>query len=251
MTAPFRFYLGAHRPAWLEVSPVPLFVSRNAFGAMRSLPRARTLWALDSGGFTELSRHGRWRSDARAYVADVRRLVDEVGSLVWAAPQDWMCEPEIVWKTGLSVEEHQRRTVENFLELRSLAPELPFAPVLQGWRAGEYDECAELYARAGVDLCAEPIVGVGSVCRRKNTTSLVQIGVCLPDGPRYHAFGLKRTGLFSGAGDFFASADSLAWSFHERRERSGLQNDLDAALAWRSTTLARLARRRAVEDAPC
>ena len=44
-----------------------------------------------------------------------------------------MCEPFILEKTELPVEEHQRRTVPNFLHLKELAPDLPFAPVLQGW----------------------------------------------------------------------------------------------------------------------
>ena len=52
---------------------------------------------------------------------------------MWAAPQDWMCEPAIIAKTGLAVVEHQRRTVTNFLELQALAPDLPFIPVLHGW----------------------------------------------------------------------------------------------------------------------
>jgi len=31
-----------------------------------------------------------------------------------------MCEPPIIAKTGLSVREHQERTVENFIELEQL-----------------------------------------------------------------------------------------------------------------------------------
>lgn len=241
---PLRFYLGTHIPRWLEVSPVRLFVARQAFGAMRALPCARGPWALDSGGFTELNKHGRWTSTAREYAAAVRRLRDEVGHLEWAAPQDWMCEEVVLRKTGLDVAEHQRRTVANFLELRAIAPDLPIAPVLQGWRSVEYVECAELYARAGVDLAREPVVGVGSVCRRQNTDLLLRVTMRLDDLglPNLHGFGLKKTGLTSIAGQSFRSADSLAWSFHERRERTGRQNDLDAALDWRRETMAQVRR---------
>ncbi len=49
-----------------------------------------------------------------------------------------MCEPQIVARTGLSVREHQERTVANYLTLRSIAPDLPFIPVLQGWRIADY-----------------------------------------------------------------------------------------------------------------
>ena len=38
-------------------------------------------WALDSGGFTELTQHGQWRNSARDYATAVRRYVSEIGSL--------------------------------------------------------------------------------------------------------------------------------------------------------------------------
>jgi hypothetical protein len=241
---PLRFYLGVHRPGWLAEAPCRLFVARQAFGAMARLPRARGPWALDSGGFTELNKHGRWTRTPREYCDDVRRLRDEVGQLEWAAPMDWMCEPVVTAKTGLSVEEHQRRTVDNFLELRSIAPDLPIAPVLQGWLSASYLDCAELYARAGVDLSKEPVVGVGSVCRRQSTDLLLRVTMRLDDLElrNLHGFGLKKTGLIALAGSSFRSADSLAWSFHERREKTGMQNDLPTALDWRREMLGQVAR---------
>jgi hypothetical protein len=65
-------------------------------------------WALDSGGFTELSMHGRWTLSPRDYVAEVRSYVAALGRPDWIAPQDWMCEPWILEKTGGTVAEHQR-----------------------------------------------------------------------------------------------------------------------------------------------
>src|SRR5437764_1164840 len=62
-----------------------------------------------------------------------------------AAPQDWMCEPFMVSRSGMSVTEHQTRTVASFAELRGLAPDLPFMPVLQGWTVAEYLRCAGMY----------------------------------------------------------------------------------------------------------
>ena len=53
----------------------------------------------------------------------------QIRTLDFVSPQDWMCEPWMVAKTGLSVEEHQERTVENFVRLRELAPEVPFTAV--------------------------------------------------------------------------------------------------------------------------
>lgn len=56
----------------------------------------------------------------RQYVAAVRRYDDEIGSLERAAPRDLTCEVAVLQRTGLSVREHQRRTVDNFVELQML-----------------------------------------------------------------------------------------------------------------------------------
>jgi hypothetical protein len=171
---------------------------------------------LDSGGFSELSLYGGWTVSPRDYVAEVRRYADEVGRMEWAAPQDWMCEPAMLAKTGLSVADHQRLTVENLLELRSLAPDLPIIPVLQGWRLADYLRCVDLYAAAGVDLPSEPIVGVGSVCRRQSTTEIEDIVLSLTRlGVNCHGFGVKTKG-FRGYAHLLTSADSLAWSTNAR-----------------------------------
>jgi hypothetical protein len=238
------FYLGTHQPAWLAVAGVPLFVSRRRLAGQTKLPRAVALWALDSGGFTELSMFGRWTTDARAYVADVRRFRDEIGSLAWAAPQDWMCEPAILAKTGATVEQHQRRTVENYLDLRALAPELPIVPVLQGWGLVEYWRHVEMYEAAGVALASLPLVGIGSVCRRQGTTGAgALIASLAADGLRLHGFGFKTSGLRGTRS--LASADSMAWSLNARKnpplpghEHKSCSNCLEYALAWREDVLA-------------
>jgi hypothetical protein len=53
-------------------------------------------WALDSGGFSELTRHGQWTIPAREYVAKVAGYDQVIGGLGWAATQDWMCEPQVI-----------------------------------------------------------------------------------------------------------------------------------------------------------
>lgn len=246
-----RFYLGTHRPNWLtdeRFVGVPLFVSRRTL-ARYPLPRRRlkasvTDWALDSGGFTELNMFGRWETTPAQYVSDVRRFRDEIGRLDWAAPQDWMCEPHVVEKTGLTVTEHQHRTIENFLELRSIAPDLPFVPVLQGWDLADYWRCLELYDRAGVRLQDESTVGVGTVCRRQDTEEAAAILQTLAAcGLRIHGFGVKRAGLEASA-HALESADSLAWSFRARRSpplagctHKNCANCPAWALAWRDRLL--------------
>jgi hypothetical protein len=212
-----KFYLGTHQPAWLARDlGVPLFVSHRRLAGRRTLPRATGPWALDSGGFTELSMYGQWRTDARTYVAAVRRYSEEIGQLDWAASQDWMVEPAVRARTGASVRTHQQRTVANYLQLRDLAPELPFMPPLQGDSITDYHWCADLYERHGINLAALPRVGVGSICRRQHSDEVEQIVRSLAGrGLRLHTFGAKVLGLARYA-DAICSSDSLAWSYRGR-----------------------------------
>lgn len=248
-----RFYLGTHMANWLGTLDVPLFVSRNRLKNRKTFPRALASWALDSGGFTELRDYGGWRITPEQYVGEVRRYAEEIGNLDWAAPMDWMCEPWILsggnharqtfHGTGLSVEEHQRLTVSNYLELRGLAPDLPFIPVLQGWQLSDYLHCVSLYAEAGVNLGKEPVVGIGSVCRRQGTAEIGEIVTTLSGlGIRLHGFGVKIEGV-AKYGDLLSSADSMAWSFGARRDpklagcthrAKNCANCPSYALRWRS-----------------
>lgn len=239
------FWLGTHEVTWLRLTDVPLFISRRRLATRRTLPRALGPWALDSGGFTELAMHGGWQTTPQQYVAEVRRFRDEIGNLAWAAPQDWMCEPDMVRKTGLSVAEHQRRTIANYLELRALAPDLPFIPVVQGWGVCQHECHVDQYAAAGVDLAALPLVGVGSVCRRQASLHALLIFSGLHRmGIRAHGFGLKTQGLRQHRDCIFdtalVSADSMAWSYAARRDNPlpghthlNCANCLEYALMWR------------------
>jgi hypothetical protein len=251
MTSPLMFYTGTHQPHWLWRAGFPLFVSHRQLARRRSLRPASCRWALDSGGFTELSLHGRWVTPAGAYAAAVRRYARQIGRLDFAAPQDWMCEPFMLARTGLTVAEHQRRTVASYLELRTLAPDLPFIPVLQGWHLDDYLACADLYAAAGVDLAAVPVTGLGSVCRRQSTGQIAAIVTELAHlRLRLHGFGVKTGGLHQ-YGHLLASADSMAWSYAARRQaplpgctgHANCANCLAYATRWRSRVLARLAAR--------
>lgn len=228
------FYPGTNRPNWLwdGQARVPLMVSQRTLGSYGcdALRPAVVPWALDSGGFTELSMYGRWTLRPEVYVGMVADWDRVIGGLDWAAPQDWMCEPEIIHGgiisgrrapgTGLSVAEHQRRTVGSYLTLRDLWPQhsddsCPFVPVLQGWLPEEYLACAALYEAAGVDLRAAPLVGLGSVCRRQGDAVIGWLVDLLAPDYSLHAFGAKTRGL-PRYGRRLASADSLAWSLDAR-----------------------------------
>lgn len=254
MTA--TFYLGTHQTGWLKHAKVPLMISDRRLRERVTLPRAAAPWVLDSGGFTELQMHGRWTVETTDYVARVRRYRDEIGRLQWAAPQDWMCEPIIInggqvgpvkfVGTHLSVPEHQAHTVANLVQLREMAPDLPFIPVIQGYTLAEYEHCANLYQAAGIDLAREPLVGLGSVCRRQATSEIREIvAAMLARGIAHlHVFGGK-TGALQRYGDLIdeGSLDSLGWSYDARRAAKPLMpgcthqncaNCMPYALDWRS-----------------
>ena len=212
-----KFYLGTHHATqrWFDLD-VPLFASRRVLSGRKKLPEAREGWALDSGGFTELSLFGRWETEEYEFVADVIRFRNEIGKLEWVAPMDWMCEPSVLKKTGLTVREHQQNTVRNFLHLREKLGDLVI-PVLQGWERKDYLECWAMYDAEGVDLEREWLVGVGSVCRRQNTQEAGMILQPLWSWLPLHYFGAKITGLYQFH-DWLASADSMAWSYRARND---------------------------------
>jgi len=239
-----RFYLGTHEPHWLARVDVPLFVSARRLRRLSRAPRSAVPWALDSGGFSELSLHGRWKSTPEDYAREVMCWSDGVGRLEWAAPQDWMCEPKIRDETGLTVQDHQRRTVDSVVQLRSLVDSVRIIPVVQGWTVPDYLRCVEMYDRAGIDLRAEPVVGIGTVCRRQSTAEGVEIvrrlhGLGIQG---LHGFGIKRQGL-AQIGHLLGSADSMAWSFGARKRppmpgctHENCANCMRWALTWRAKT---------------
>lgn len=234
------FYLGSHHATarWWALD-VPLFVSIRVMRKRKTLPVATKPWALDSGAFTEVSKFGGFETSPESYVQEVRRLAAGMDHLAWVAPQDWMCEPFIIARTGLTVAEHQRRTVENFLTLRAALGPLVI-PVIQGYGPREYDRCIALYQDAGIDLGAEPVVGLGSVCRRSGTDEIRRLVLYLADhGLALHGFGLKGTSFVSCA-HVLASADSQAWSAAARREGRDANSPVEA-MAWRERLLARVA----------
>lgn len=274
-----KFFLGTHQPHWLRddrFASVPLFISRRRLADYKTLPPAAGSFALDSGGFTELQMHGKWQLTAEQYAEEVSRYIAFYGRrLLWVAPQDWMCEPIVLAGgkasrgvvfagTGLSVIEHQRRTVKNFVALRKLLGERVI-PVLQGWKLTDYWRCQEMYAKAGVRLKDEETVGVGTVCRRQSTAEATTIMTTLAsDGLNLHGFGFKKGGV-KNCHAILKSADSTAWSDTARQNpiclpghdkpgqsrRTGhinCANCAEWALMWRDQLLEEITTKK-VEDA--
>jgi hypothetical protein len=262
---PLCFYLGAHMASWLwdPAADFKMCVSYRRLAPRVTLRPSTRGWMLDSGAYTELRQHGRWTVDPIRYVQEVDRFDREIGNLEWAAPQDWLCSPWVIaggWHdgrkyagTGLSVAEHQRRTVANFTELTRWWPEFsdaecPIMPSLQGDTIRAFVHCVRLYEDAGIDLSGYPVVGLGSVSDQDPAVVKVLAEILTPR-LALHGFGLKKRGL--QATSRFTSADSTSWSYearrgarmpgHERLHKS-CANCLDFAAQWRAGLLSPFAR---------
>ena len=210
-------YLGVHRGRWLESFSTPLCVSLRTMEKYRddwdTHPKAFGSWILDSGAFTEISTYGQWRYHPDLFGGVVTRILDNVGTPpVFCAPQDHPCEEESLAASGLTIPEHQCLTTESVVYLRSEFPHVPWIPVLQGWEVDEYVTHAAQYLAAGIDLTREPVVGLGSVCRRAGTRAVDEIITVLHGmGIRLHGFGVHRS-VLARCGYLLRSADSMAWS---------------------------------------
>lgn len=234
-----KFYVGLHHPNWLEQTDAPACVSVLTLMKRKKLPNAKGEVLLDSGAFTQISQHGEFILPAKEYANLAARCVEEM-NVTRAAIQDWMCEPFVLAKTGLTVAEHQKRTIESLCELRYHAPDVDWMPVLQGYYLDDYLAHFELYEEYEFDLHTEPVVGVGSICRRQGTRAAKDIlSTLAAKGLRLHGFGLKETALKS-VSSILHSADSMAWSFRARKEQFKLPgcvhktcaNCLKWALKW-------------------
>ena len=236
------FMLGTWQLSWLEKTDVPLFVSYNWLKKRKKkrFDTQKTPICIDSGGFTELSRFGGWNTTPEEYVDGLHHLIDLGLQVTWASQQDWMVEPEMIESTGLSLVQHQKLTVDNFLKLRSLTDRVHIIPVLQGQTLQDYYNHFEMFESAGVDLRSESVVGVGSVCRRQNTSEVQHIMRSLhAKGLNLHGFGVKTGG--KSYSEYLVSSDSMAWSYDARRTNStcsvhdtgDCRNCMTYALEWR------------------
>lgn len=190
-------------------------------------------WIMDSGAFSTITRHGGYPHPVSEYAAQIHRW-KRCGRLLAVVSQDFMCEPEKLARTGLTVADHQRLTIERYVELRALVPDVYVMPVLQGYEPAEYAEHVRQY---GDRLAPDAWVGVGSVCQRNRDPRAIAevLAAILAERPdlRLHGFGVKATALRSPlVRAWLYSADSMAWCFAARRQGRN-QNDFREGLRWR------------------
>lgn len=209
------FFPGVFRPAQAGKHPRCMISARTLAKRSSGFPVAD--WILDSGGFTELYIHGGYRESVAAYASMIERFSD-CGNLLAAVAQDYMCEPAILERTGLTSIEHRRLTIERYDELRARVGSVYIMPVIQGYAAHEY---AEHIAAYGNRIAAGAWIGVGSLVKRSSSPGriagiLSAILECRPD-VQLHGFGIKLTSLKDArVRGMLTSSDSMAWSLSAR-----------------------------------
>jgi hypothetical protein len=223
---PVRFFVGLDDPAYAFRFLFACISIKRIWRRKKPIPGVEVL--VDSGAFTELAMHGQYLHTVEQYAAALYRLYTTgVVRISAAVSQDYMCEAFMLARTGLTIAEHQRLTIERYDALVAELEKLfggpcPFhiMPVLQGYAPADYVAHVVAY---GPRLVAGMWVGVGSVCKRngspdKIVSVLAAIKDVRPD-LQLHGFGVKVTALLSaGVRDMLATADSMAWSYAARKQ---------------------------------
>ena len=224
-------------PSAAEKIKYPVFMSISCLKDRKS-PLDHKDWMMDSGGFTMISQHGKYTISETEYIEHINRH-----NPLLAFCQDWMCEGFILKKTGLTIKEHQKRTLESYLSLSAKSDKM--RPVLQGWYLEDYLRHLDMYANSKVDM--SQLFGVGTVCSRNGNPRVILdllsgIKRRVPE-IQLHGFGVKTQALAMCA-PLLYSADSMAWSFTGRMSKicdwcnkANCANCLEFALLWRRKIL--------------
>lgn len=242
------FFVGLHQPADARQFDRACISINRIRGRRKPVECAEVL--VDSGAFTELLIHGRYRHSVDVYADELFRLHSTgVVDIIAAVAQDYMCEAFMLEKTGMTVADHQRLTIERYDALVKALDDrfggrcpFPVLPVLQGYAPADYARHVRAY---GDRLAHGMWVGVGSVCKRNGAPDKIYavlraITHIRPD-LLLHGFGVKLTSLMhAGVRALLATADSMAWSFAARK-RGGNPNDWREAMAFVRDVLAVLA----------
>jgi len=175
--------------------------------------------ALDSAGYVAAAKYGDYRWTPEQYL-------DLAAAFPWRwyASIDWCVEPGVAGDRPMRIlrmaaTANMVGRLNRLADIRGMPRPMP---VIQGWTAAEYLECA-----GWMPLLEWPdLVGVGSVCRRNLSgpdgifAILDALDARLPRNVRFHMFGVKSAALAKLAGHpRIASSDSMAWDFGARCDR--------------------------------
>jgi hypothetical protein len=162
-----RFFVGLHQPSDAKhVSPA--FISVNRLRSRKTFTVGD--WIMDSGAFSTILRHGGYPLPVEEYAEQIKRWAGN-GKLLTAVAQDYMCEPAMLKKTGLTISDHQRLTIERYDALLACdVGGVYIMPVLQGYTKADYLAHIDQY---GERLKSGMWVGVGSVCKRNGASAII------------------------------------------------------------------------------
>lgn len=234
-----RFFVGLHHPNDAGKFDAA-FISVNTIRERKSAFQVND-WIMDSGAFTMILKHGGYPQPVSEYAAQIKRWKGN-GTLLAAVSQDYMCEADMLKRTGLTVEAHQMLTIERYDALLAEDAGVYIMPVLQGYATVEYIRHLRTY---GDRLRLGAWVGIGSVCKRNsNPMAIWKVLSAIKDvrpDLQLHGFGLKKTSLEEPIiRELLATADSMAWSYAARREGRN-QNDWREAEAFTRNIADRIA----------
>ena len=175
----------------------------------RHLSLARELF-IDSG---MISAHKKGEYEWQYQQAFVIEVADEV-SADYVAMLDIPCEPKMLKRSGMTVDQALYRTIENakrFLELKPLTAKKVF--VIQGFALDEYRKCIDAYRDLGILDLNDVWLAIGSVCMRSPKNGLYSIARLvrhlIPDC-HLHCFGIGKKAWIQALGaigiDSFDSA---------------------------------------------
>lgn len=211
-----RIYIGNDHIAAMRYLPNTCYSYKVLMNRKKPMPSPHGGFMLDSGGFQFIRQLGRYPCTTKEYLNKVGFLQPDIFVI-----QDWMCEPGQVERTGLSIREHIRRTVENYLYILELEEGASSdikgycLPVIQGWELDDYFSCIDLYEDYGL---IAPYMAVGSVCRRGKTEEIKEIieGIhaAIPK-VRLHGLGVKKQ-VLKECSDMLHSCDTAAGQFLKR-----------------------------------
>jgi len=212
-----KLYLGVWNLKHARNAPHFMYSLRRLKERISPVPFEKLDWIMDSGAFSEISLNGHYTFTPDEYLHYV-----ELHQPPLFFNMDFMCEPFVLQKTGLTVKKHQEKTIENQIKIMDLLDNYHikggFAGCIQGWEIFDYLNHIDMLKEQGLILSK---MGVGSVCRRNSKTKILEILRAVKQelpNTKLHGFGIKTDILKEPMiYECLDSCDSMAWSFAGRK----------------------------------
>lgn len=214
-----KIYIGIWQVGHAKYIPQFMFSLRRLKNRKTPVPFNTYNWIMDSGAFSEININGKYTFTPQEYLRYV-----ELHQPPLFFNMDYMCEPFVLRKTGLTVKEHQEKTISNQIKIMDLLKNYniksEFSGCIQGWKIEEYIEHIDMLKSQGL---VTNKMGVGSICRRNSREQIIEVLKAVKQelpNTNLHGFGIKTDVLKERIiHDCLDSCDSMAWSFSGRRNK--------------------------------